>query len=142
MGQDDEAARTLGGAAPAISAQYARLAERTRALLAWQRRLVAELAAFPETLANLRSGAANFERVGRRLDEVTETLEQVTNTYSSTMTEATRRTASAASAMRDQIDALSTQSPDQVHATLTELQQTVESLTRLNPFWPRRPKDD
>ena len=86
----------------------------------------------------MREGAANFELVGRRLEAVSGSLEEITALYQSTIATSTRRTADAAAALQSQIDALAAAgSPERVSSVLTELQRTFESLAELNPFWPR-----
>ena len=111
---------------------------RASAGLAWGRRLGAELGEFPDTLRLMREGAANFELVGRRLEAASGSLEEITALYQSTIATSTRRTADVAAALQSQIDALAAAgSPDRVSSAQTELQRTFESLSELNPFWPR-----
>lgn len=111
---------------------------RASAGLAWGRRLGAELDQLPETLMRFRQGAANFELVGQRLEAASGSLEEITALYQSTVVTSTRRTADAAAAVQSQIDALAAAgSPERVLSTVAELQRTFESLSLLNPFWPR-----
>lgn len=118
--------------------------ERVDALRAWTRDVVAELAGLPETLAKLRRGATDFERVGRRLAAASESLEEVTQLYQSTIAESTRRSAGAADALRKRVEELSADSPERMREGMSELQRTFESMAGLNPFWPRarRTTDD
>lgn len=107
----------------------------------WRRELLAELAELPDTLRRVRTGAGNFELVSRRLAASSESLEQITALYESTLADTTRRSADAAEALRKQIDSLVGQSPERVTSTLAEMQRTIEALAQLNPLWPtaRRP---
>lgn len=116
--------------------------ERARSFGSWARRLSDELAQFPDTLADLRSGVNNFERASRRLADASDSLEEITRLYQSTMVEAARRTAGSTDALIKQMEALSKQSPDVLQASVSELKRTVDAFADLNPFWPRsRPPD-
>jgi hypothetical protein len=90
----------------------------------WRRLLTNELAALPRTLMQLREGVENFQRVTRRLDTATASMEQLTDMQ-----------AAAVRAVRDQIAA----SPGgaMVSGALDELTDALGTLARLNPFWPR-----
>lgn len=97
-----------------------------------------ELAQLPDTLQRMREGSENFKRVGERLDSATDSLEEITSVYQSTISDSTRRTADAAAALRHQIDSLAAAgSPDRMSSTLSEMQKSMETLARLNPLWPR-----
>lgn len=109
---------------------------------AWRRDLTSELLKLPGTLRQLREGAANFEIVGQRLAESSEALEEITKVYRSTMGETTRRSAEVAEQLKEQLEALASESPDMVTAAIDEMQRGFETLAELNPLWPRRPKSD
>lgn len=104
----------------------------------WCRRTADEIARLPDTMQRLREGSENFQRVGERLDSATSSLEEITSVYQSTIADSTRRTADVAAALRSQIDALTAgSSPDRMSSTLADIQKSMETLTRLNPLWPR-----
>ena len=117
------------------------LGQRIERFGAWRRDLTAELVRLPDTLRQLREGAANFEIVGQRLAESSEALEEITKVYRSTMGETTRRSAEVAEQLKEQLESLATESPDMVTAALDEMQRGFETLAELNPLWPKRPKE-
>jgi hypothetical protein len=127
-----------------LSAGWAGVRDRLERFETWRRDLTRELVELPESLRKIRHGAANFELVGERLADSSESLEEITQLYRSTISETTRRSAEAADALKTQIDQLVGQSPERVTSTLVEMQRTFDSLADLNPFWPRRarPPDD
>lgn len=90
----------------------------------WHRQVTAELTALPRTLAQLREGADNFQRVTKRLLDATEGLDQVNQLQSN-----------AIRSLRDQI--ASTPGTTMVVGALDELNDALNTLARVNPFWPR-----
>ncbi len=95
----------------------------------WRRRVTTELTALPQTLAQLREGVDNFQRVTRRLVDATESIEQ----FNQMQTNAVKT-------VRDQI--ASTPGSTMVVGALDDLTDALATLARLNPFWPRiSPKD-
>lgn len=118
------------------------IGQRIERFEAWRRDLTGELMRLPDTLRQLREGAANFEIVGQRLAESSEALEEITKVYRSTMGETTRRSAEVAEQLKQQMEALAAESPDMVSAALDEMQRGFETLAELNPLWPRRPKTE
>ena len=108
---------------------------------AWRRRMVEELVQLPDTMQRMREGSENFKLVGERLNAATSSLEEITSAYQSTISDSTRRTADVAAALRSQIDSLtSAGSPDRMSSTLTDIQKSMETLSRLNPLWPNPKK--
>lgn len=91
---------------------------------AWRRRVAAELAVLPDTLAQLREGADNFQRVTRRLVEATDSLERVAQVQAGLL-----------AVVRDQVAAAP--GSDRVAGALDDLNQAIAGLNRLNPLWPR-----
>jgi rhamnogalacturonyl hydrolase YesR len=90
----------------------------------WRKAMAQELAALPETLARLREGVDNFQRVSRRMSDATDTLEQVTQIQSGAM-----------KAVRDQLASAPGGS-----AMTAAFEEAMERAAKLNPFfWPRRP---
>ena len=90
----------------------------------WRRAMARELAALPETLARLREGVDNFQRVSRRMSDATDTLEQVTQIQSGAM-----------KAVRDQLASAPGGS-----TMAAAFEEAMERAAKLNPFlWPRRP---
>ncbi|MEM7287018.1 MAG: hypothetical protein AAF480_11755 [Actinomycetota bacterium] len=118
------------------------IGERIERFESWRRDLTSELIRLPDTLRQLREGAANFEIVGQRLAESSEALEEITKVYRSTMGETTRRSAEVAEQLKEQLESLAGESPDMVATALGEMQKGFESLAELNPFWPKRPKTE
>jgi hypothetical protein len=90
----------------------------------WRRQVTTELTALPQTLAQLREGVDNFQRVTRRLLDATESIEQFNQMQSS-----------AVKTVRDQIAA--TPGSTMVVGALDDLSEALGTLARLNPFWPR-----
>jgi ABC-type transporter Mla subunit MlaD len=100
----------------------------------WRRRVTTELTALPQTLAQLREGVDNFQRVTRRLVDATESIEQFNQMQNS-----------AVKTLRDQIAAAP--GSTMVVGAFDELSDALGTLARLNPFWPRvapkeTPRDD
>ncbi len=93
-------------------------------LAEWRRQVTAELTVLPRTLAQLREGADNFQRVTKRLLDATETLDQVNKLQSN-----------AIKSVREQI--ASTPGTTTVVGALDELNDALNTLARVNPFWPR-----
>ena len=118
------------------------LGERRERFFDWQRRLTEELTELPDTLQRLRQGATNFELVSRRLEKSSDGLEQATKLYEATLADSTRRSADVAKTLRAQVDSLAAAgSPDRVLSTLRDVQRTVETLSEMNPLWPKS-RDD
>jgi uncharacterized protein YukE len=105
----------------------------------WRRRLAQELSELPDTMQQLRHGAANFELVGERLAKSSASLEEIADLYQSTIAEPGHRSAQALDALRTQVDALANAagSPEQIAATMTDVQRAFDTIADLNPFWPR-----
>ena len=117
-----------------------RLAERWSGFDSWRRRLTAELATLPDTLATFRRGANNFEVVSQRLAESSDALEQVTKVYEATLADSARRSADVATALRSQVDTIAAAgSPERTMGALKEMQRLVGTFQQLNPFWPTVP---
>ncbi|NND76390.1 MAG: hypothetical protein HKN44_15435 [Ilumatobacter sp.] len=104
----------------------------------WRRRLVHELGELPDTMQQLRRGAANFELVGERLAKSSASLEEIADLYQTTIAESGRRSAQAVDELRTQIEGLAKAagSPERIAATLADVQRGFESIASLNPFWP------
>lgn len=100
-----------------VAARLAQVAE-------WRRQVTVELTALPQTLAQLREGVDNFQRVTKRLLDATETLDQVNQLQSN-----------AIKSVRDQVAA--TPGSTMVVGALDELNDALGTLARVNPFWPR-----
>lgn len=105
----------------------------------WRRRLVRELSALPDTMQQLRHGAANFELVGERLAKSSASLEEIADLYQSTIAQPAYRSAEALDSLRQQVDALadSAGSPESIAATMIDVQRAFERIAEVNPFWPR-----
>src|SRR5580700_7927081 len=88
----------------------------------WRRRVTTELSALPQTLAQLREGVDNFQRVTRRLVDATDSIEQFNQIQ-----------ISAVKTLREQIAA--TPGSTVVAGALDELGEALGTLARLNPFW-------
>jgi hypothetical protein len=97
---------------------------RLEQLAEWHRQVTAELIALPGTLALLREGAENFQRVTKRLLDATETLDQINQLQSK-----------AIRSVRDQV--ASRPGTTTVVGALDELNDALSTLARVNPFWPR-----
>jgi hypothetical protein len=110
----------------AMKALLGQAQQGARQLGRWGRDMHAELSALPQTLAKLREGADNFQRVGQKLSDATESLDQVS-----------RMQAGAVKAVRDHIGA--GPGADRVAGAFGDVNETLSALARLNPFSPRVP---
>jgi hypothetical protein len=93
-------------------------------LAEWGQQVTSELAVLPTTLAQLREGADNFQRVTKRLLDATETLERINQLQGQ-----------AVRSVREQM--ATTPGANRMVGALDELNEALGSLGRLNPFWSR-----
>jgi hypothetical protein len=90
----------------------------------WGQQVTTELAVLPQTLAQLREGADNFQRVTKRLLDATETLERINQLQGQAIRSVRDQMATAPGATR-------------MAGALDDLNEALGSLGRLNPFWSR-----
>ena len=105
---------------------------------AWRRQLVTELGLLPETLNQLRDGVENFRRVTQRLVDATAGIEQLNEMQAGALNEVRQRVDEANRAIREQLTAVP--GADRVAGALDDLTETLATVARLNPFWPRPPR--
>jgi hypothetical protein len=107
---------------------------------AWRRQLATELALLPETLNQLRDGVENFRRVTQRLVDATAGIEQLNEMQSGALSEVRQRVEEANRVIRDQITAVP--GGERMAGALEDLSETLATMARLNPFWPRPSRRD
>jgi hypothetical protein len=112
--------------------------ERWAKLTVWSRRVAKEVTLLPDTLERLRDGAVNFQVVGKRLEESSSALEDVTRLYTKTLGDVVKRSSDAADAVRAQLDTVNQRGTpsDVLSSTVAELRRQLTALADLNPFWP------
>ncbi len=95
-----------------------------------------ELEALPETLRMFREGVSNFQRITKRLLDATDAIEQIAQFSAGGLVDTRRRIEEVNRLLQQQV---ASPSREMVSSAVSELSDTLSSLARLNPLWPRPP---
>ncbi|MGI8492956.1 MAG: hypothetical protein ACR2KC_05970 [Acidimicrobiales bacterium] len=100
----------------------------------WRKEVTTELRSLPETLRMLREGVDNFQRITKRLLDITDGLEQVTRLYVGGISDARKRVEDVNRALQKQV---ASPASEVVVSAVTDLGEALAAMARLNPLWPR-----